>query len=333
MHLSDKSNRNTQKVRYLFDQMAEEYDDLRDLWYSWLFSRLHFLIAKNVLTEWIDLKNDVLDIGCGTGFQSYLYAITGARVTGIDIAQELLTVAREKGVTFRGRFPISLFPSHFDFVTEYDRKISDILQPRFGSAEITIPTFRNCDAIDLPFDNNSFDHINCCGSTLNYIDNHNEAIAEMARVLRPGGSYVIEVDAKYNLDLLWPILDSTVLRGRLGYEVTTKEALHSLFSGLRSHITIDYPFGEINNPVYMDLKLFEKRTLLKELKTFGLSCYRTESIHSITNLIPSTILDTAKPSGPLKGAFDVLANIEANIPFYLPGCSLVVFGTKQCVAQ
>jgi ubiquinone/menaquinone biosynthesis C-methylase UbiE len=329
MDSSDQPSHNVEKVSLLFDQMAEDYDDLRDLWYAWLFSRLHFLIAKHVLSKWTGKKQRVLDIGCGTGFQSYLYALTGAEVTGIDIAQELLALAREKGKDFRKRNPFPLFPARFDFVTDYNRRIGKSLHTRFDSAPLLVPTFRVADATRLPFEDDSVDHVNCCGSTLNYVDDHNAALQEMARVLRTGGTFVIEVDAKYNCDLLWPALDATIFFGRLGYETTPKEAFDALFSKIRSHITIQYPFGEVSNPVYMDLKLFERTTLLNELEACGLECKRLDSIHSITNLIPSTLLDTSKPSQFLQYTFGLLAHFEERLPFYLPGCSLVVFGTKS----
>ncbi len=303
MELHSQPSHSANKVSYIFDEMAEEYDDLRDLWYAWRFSRLHFLIAEHILSDWEGKPNRVLDIGCGTGFQSYLYALTGAHVSGIDIAERLVSVAREKGKTFRKRFPCPLFPVHFDFVAAYNEKISKILQPRFSESPLVTPSFEVGDAVRLPFEDESFDHVNCCGSTLNYIDNHNAAILEMARVLKPGGTFVIEVDAKYNLDLIWPIIDSTLLRGALGYETTAGEALKALLSSPSSHITIDYPFGEASNPVYMDLKVFEMTTLLKELRSTGLRKNRIDSIHSVTNLIPSTFLDTAVPGRYLKRFF------------------------------
>ena len=87
----------TQIAEQVFNEMRDGYDDINDLWYAWLFSRLHFLIAREVLSTWDQSKPRlVLDIGCGTGFQSFLYAVTGARVVGVDISHELIRVAREK---------------------------------------------------------------------------------------------------------------------------------------------------------------------------------------------------------------------------------------------
>ena len=61
------------KISAIFDDMHNEYDQINDLWYSWLFSRLHYLISKKITSKWKH-KHKVLDIGCGTGFQSLLYS-------------------------------------------------------------------------------------------------------------------------------------------------------------------------------------------------------------------------------------------------------------------
>jgi len=36
------------EVAEIFNKMVNEYDDIHDLWYTWLFSRLHFIIEKEV---------------------------------------------------------------------------------------------------------------------------------------------------------------------------------------------------------------------------------------------------------------------------------------------
>jgi len=126
-----------ERVRYIFNQMAAQYDDLRDLWYAWLFSRLHFLIAKHLISGWSE-GMAVLDVGCGTGLQSFLYALSGARVTGVDISDELLAVALEKATFAHKKFPVSLFSPHFRFVEKYNKRISDLLRPRFKSTEYVL---------------------------------------------------------------------------------------------------------------------------------------------------------------------------------------------------
>ena len=113
---SDQITEDRTRVTYIFNEMREDYDDLRDLWYAWLASRLHYLISTHVLLNWDASPRKVLDIGCGTGFQSFLYALTGAEVTGLDISDQLIRVAEEKASTFVKRFPCPLFPAYFDFV-------------------------------------------------------------------------------------------------------------------------------------------------------------------------------------------------------------------------
>ena len=316
-----------ERVRYIFNQMSEEYDDLHDLWYAWLFSRLHFLISKHVIAPWEPTPRRILDVGCGTGLQSFLYALSGSEVTGIDISDELVAVARRKAGLFRKRFPCSLFEPRFPFVRRYDRGVANLLRPKFESAAYTTPIFRCADAVQLPFEDNSFDHINCCGSTLNFIDDYQKALQEMSRVLKPGGSFALEADAKYNCDLVWTALDA-IFFGAMHFETTLREALGALFSSPKSHIAVQYPFGNDENPVYMDLRLFTRKGLVEDLAAYNLKSEQVFSIHSVTNLIPSTFLDDTNPSRKLVHLFTVLAWIEERLFFYMPGCSVVIFGNK-----
>lgn len=324
---SDQIAKDRTRVTYIFNEMRDEYDELRDLWYAWLASRLHYLIAKHVLANWDTSPRTVLDVGCGTGFQSFLYALTGAEVIGVDISDQLILVAEEKVGTFSKRFPCPLFPAYFDFVKRYDRLIGRILAARFATTDLIRPAFRVVDARDLPFKGETFDHVNCCGSTLSFIGEHDRALAEISRVLKPGGTFILEVEAKYNLDILWTAID-TFCFGRLHYDTPLQDAVKALFSRPRIHITVEYPFGDERNPVYMPIKLFAKAQLVKELKIVGLRVTKTLSIHSVTNVIPSTLLDSPNPGALLKGLFLFLAGIEERLPFCLPGCSLLLIGTK-----
>lgn len=94
---------------------------------------------------------DVLDVGCGPGELSFLFAESGHRVTGVDLNERLIEIARERAAE-RG-FGI-------DF--------------RVGSAD------------ELPNDDSSVD-ICLAPELLEHVPDWNACIDEMARVIRPGG--------------------------------------------------------------------------------------------------------------------------------------------------
>lgn len=76
----------------VFDGTADEYDEIWEFpWYAWLFARLHTLIFHNIIRPYAPQM--VLDVGCGTGFQSFLYAAFGARVVGIDVSPRMIHIA------------------------------------------------------------------------------------------------------------------------------------------------------------------------------------------------------------------------------------------------
>jgi SAM-dependent methyltransferase len=101
----------------------------------------------------------VLDVGCGSGWATRLladYAVSG-RVTGIDISDEMVNLARESS------------RSHPN--TDFE----------VASAE------------QLPFPANEFTHAFSMES-LYYYRNIPKALKEIQRVLRPGGSFFAVVD-------------------------------------------------------------------------------------------------------------------------------------------
>ena len=101
----------------------------------------------------------VLDVGCGSGWASRLFAEKArhGRVVGIDISDEMIRVARE------------------------------------GSGAFPNLTFEVASAEDLPFANGQFTDAFSMESLYYYVD-MTRALSEIHRVLKPGGLFVTVVD-------------------------------------------------------------------------------------------------------------------------------------------
>jgi ubiquinone/menaquinone biosynthesis C-methylase UbiE len=106
----------------------------------------------------------ILDVGCGTGNFSLKLAAAGAVVTGVDLSEEMLTVARRRAAG-EGR--------SIDFLP--------------GAGE------------SLPFDDGSFDAA-ITMATLEFVDDPEKVLGEMLRVTRPGGRVLVGV---INRDSPW----------------------------------------------------------------------------------------------------------------------------------
>ncbi|MCP4326649.1 MAG: 3-demethylubiquinone-9 3-O-methyltransferase [Alteromonadales bacterium] len=113
-----------------------------------------FQFFDKFITSWKDVK--VLDVGCGGGFTSEFMAKKGALVSGIDISEVSINTA-----------------------TEHAKESNLDIDYRSGTA------------VNLPYDNDSFDAI-VCVDVLEHIDDITKAIAEIKRVLKPGGTFLFD---------------------------------------------------------------------------------------------------------------------------------------------
>jgi SAM-dependent methyltransferase len=97
----------------------------------------------------------VLDVGCGNGYVLSRYARAGARTTGVDLTQAAVELCRK-------RFAYMALPGEF----------------------------RQANAEALPFPDNTFDCVTSMG-VLHHTPNTRAAVAEVFRVLKPGGRLIV----------------------------------------------------------------------------------------------------------------------------------------------
>lgn len=84
-----------------YELLAASYDRLtQDIPYQAILQ-----FAQSVLAERGVSPRSVLDLACGTGSMSILLAREGYRVTGVDLSEEMLTVAAQKAAALPGNFP------------------------------------------------------------------------------------------------------------------------------------------------------------------------------------------------------------------------------------
>ena len=109
----------------------------------------------------------VLDVATGPGYAAGAAAARGADVLGVDVADDILTLARE------------LWPD---------------------------AAFQIADAHDLAFDDDRFDAV-VANFLVPHLADHELAIGELVRVLAPGGRLALTTwDQPERVGLLWPVI-------------------------------------------------------------------------------------------------------------------------------
>lgn len=131
-------------MAYDFDTIAANYD------------RMNRLMTLGLDRCWRrravrGLQGNVLDVACGTGDMCLLLAKQGCLVTGVDLSEEMLAIAKRKAES--GEWKVA-------------------------------------NAEQLPFEDNSFDAVTCAFGVRNFV-HLEQGLNEMLRVLKPGGTMVI----------------------------------------------------------------------------------------------------------------------------------------------
>jgi SAM-dependent methyltransferase len=230
-------------------------------WYEHLYDVLH-TILRDTIGRAPTATARALDAGCGTGFQSALLTELGWQTYGVDVSAGLLAVAQRR-------------------------------QPGAALALGTVEA--------LPYPDARFDAIVCCGSTLSFVDDPARAVAELGRVLRPGGRLLLDCEHRPSLDIAW-MLASALTGDALGYGVPAREAWRALAG--RGRLRLAYPG-------YGLLWLFTRRELTAMLRAAGLAPVRAWGLHGVTNLIPSTVLHGQRVPRTLAPAYRALRRLDA----------------------
>ncbi|RKH85519.1 3-demethylubiquinone-9 3-O-methyltransferase, partial [Corallococcus praedator] len=107
--------------------------------------------------QYVDLRNTtLLDVGCGGGILAEAFAELGMRVTGIDPSASSVETARRHAP---------------------QQKLT--IDYWIGSGE------------SLPFADASFDCVSCC-DVLEHVQDVDAVLAEISRVLKPGGLFLYD---------------------------------------------------------------------------------------------------------------------------------------------
>ena len=176
----------------------------------------------------------------------------------------------------------------------------------------------------LPWGDETFDVVVSCGSTLSFVARPALALDEIGRVLRPGGRALLEVEHRWSLDIVWRWL-SSVMGDPLGYEATVVDARAAFARPLRDGIWMDYPG-------YPRLRLFTQSEFVRLLAAAGLSPARAWGLHSVTNVIPSTVLHRPRLGRTMGACYRGLCVLDRSLAATFAGRglanSLVVLATK-----
>lgn len=151
-------SRHKEKVRAFFDNESGRYARQR---YGDQDPQVAkpYLERTELVLEMFDADGkDVLDIGCGPGVLEPPLLDRGCRITAVDFSEKMIDQARE---SLRGH-------------------------PR--SSQVC---FSRASADALPFSDASFDAFVCIG-VLSYVPDTDLALREMARVLRPSGTGILQ---------------------------------------------------------------------------------------------------------------------------------------------
>ena len=139
-------------MAYNFNTIARDYDRMNRLMTLGL-DRCWRRHAAREVERGKRKEERVLDVACGTGDMCLLLAKQGCLVTGVDLSEEMLALAKVKSEKVKVKLKVA-------------------------------------NAEQLPFEDSSFDAVTCAFGVRNFV-HLEQGLNEMLRVLKPGGTMVI----------------------------------------------------------------------------------------------------------------------------------------------
>lgn len=140
--------------RYDFGRVASVYDQ----WYETAEGKMYDRLEKKAISRFLPPNVSgmkLLEVGCGTGHWSQFFATLGFEVTGIDISETMIKIARSKS------------PANV--------------------------SFHIADAHDLPFDDSRFD-VTAAITTIEFVQDIESVLREMRRcTVKPKGLILVGV--------------------------------------------------------------------------------------------------------------------------------------------
>ena len=276
------------RVQTAYDLMAEEYDILDhriNPFYVNGYVVLNYFVQK--LTPYWRGRT-VLDVGCGSGFQTVQFAPRAKHVVAIDISGALMRKVQEK----------------------------------LKTQGLTNVTLLQGNATRMPLQDGSVDFVSAYGDVIGHIPEYEQAIAEMARVCRRGGTVTLEYDNKWHLGLPFNLRE-------LWRAITTRRR------GDLRHWTYEYLTRD--SKVDLTYKTFTFSEMQSLLNQHGLTVTERAGIHILSSLIPDHIQDPPKEKRPLKSHQAWLLQtmgqcdfrLKQLFPFYTFAYSAIVVARKE----
>lgn len=163
--------------------MTDKVDPSRE------FGRIDIYLFDQILKGRIDPEMRILDAGCGGGRNLIYLMRAGADVYGVDRDPRAI----EHAVELAGKI------------------LSEGASDRFHAGPLT----------DLPFSDGYFDAV-ICSAVLHFADDEqhfDDMLAEMWRVLRPGGVFFARLASTIGIETLVEALDTPGPRGGCSYKL------------------------------------------------------------------------------------------------------------------